>query len=370
MSVHRSGDEAPVVKASRIHSVAQKRGSAATAIDVEDVVKSFTGLYPALNGVNFSVAEGEMIGFLGPSGSGKTTLLRIIAGLEVQDSGTIRVRGESVDKLPVQERGIGFVFQNYALFKHMTVFENVAFGLRVQKYSSLEVQQRVQEVLSLVRLNELENRYPHQLSGGQAQRVALARALAPRPKVLLLDEPFAAIDTQVRRELRKWIRQIHDEVGITSIFVTHDQEEALEIADRVLVMNAGRIEQLGTPQEVYESPSSLFVASFVGEANHFHGKVQNQGLHAGPLKFTIERAIDSKPVDVIVRPADVQIRAATHDDVVTGSIARVVYKGTQYGVEICLDEGPQVTAYCEIAQRALLEIGQRVAVQVTRYRVF
>ena len=244
-------------------------------IHIKDVAKNF-GSFSALRGVNLDIRSGELIALLGPSGSGKTTLLRAIAGLESVDRGQILFGGEDASRLPVQGRRVGFVFQHYALFKHMTIGENVAFGLRVRdrRHRPAEdaIQRRVQELLALVQLPGLEKRYPNQLSGGQKQRVALARALAIEPRVLLLDEPFGALDAKVRKELRRWLRRLHDEMHVTSVFVTHDQEEALEVADRIVVMNHGRIEQLGAPDEVYQHPATPFVYEFLGDVNLFHGR--------------------------------------------------------------------------------------------------
>ena len=239
-------------------------------IRIENLSKRF-GDFPALHDINLHVKPGEFIALLGPSGSGKTTLLRIIAGLDFQDAGTVLFNGEDVSQRSVSERGVGFVFQNYALFKHMTVAENVAFGLSVKKGrerpSRAEIRDRAEELLRLVHLPDLGKRYPGQLSGGQRQRVALARALAINPKLLLLDEPFGALDAKVRKELRRWLVDLHRQMGLTSIFVTHDQDEALEMADRVVVMDHGVIEQVGTPEQVYMNPASPFVSTFVGETN-------------------------------------------------------------------------------------------------------
>ena len=239
-------------------------------IDLKAITKQF-GEYPALHGIDLTINKGEFIALLGPSGSGKTTLLRIIAGLEVQDSGTVKLGGEDVSQRKVADRGVGFVFQQYALFRHMTVAENIGFGLSVRPRSQRPAKQairaRAEELLGLVQLVGLGGRYPAQLSGGQRQRVALARALAIEPNLLLLDEPFGALDAKVRKDLRRWLRDLHQRLGITSIFVTHDQEEALELADRVVVMNQGRIEQVGTPEEIYMQPATPFVSQFVGETN-------------------------------------------------------------------------------------------------------
>jgi len=240
------------------------------SIAIESVSKHF-GAFQALNKVNLDIASGELVALLGPSGCGKTTLLRIIAGLEAADSGRLAFHGEDTTATPVRERQVGFVFQHYALFRHLTVFENVAFGLRVrprkQRPSNEFIKAKVTELLQLVQLDWLADRYPSQLSGGQRQRIALARALAVEPRVLLLDEPFGALDAQVRKELRRWLRRLHDELHITSVFVTHDQEEALEVADRVVVLNRGNIEQVGSPAEVYHQPATPFVVEFLGQAN-------------------------------------------------------------------------------------------------------
>ncbi|RRV22586.1 sulfate ABC transporter ATP-binding protein [Pseudomonas sp. o96-267] len=243
------------------------------SIEVTGVNKQF-GQFKALNEINLSIQSGELVALLGPSGCGKTTLLRIIAGLETPDSGSIGFHGEDVSEHDVRDRNVGFVFQHYALFRHMTVFDNVAFGLRMkpkrERPSEEVIKQKVHELLNLVQLDWLGDRYPEQLSGGQRQRIALARALAVEPKVLLLDEPFGALDAKVRKELRRWLARLHEEVHLTSVFVTHDQEEAMEVADRIVVMNKGVIEQIGTPAEVYEHPASDFVYHFLGDANRLY----------------------------------------------------------------------------------------------------
>ncbi len=242
------------------------------SIELTGITKRF-GSFVAVDDVNLTVDTGELLALLGPSGSGKTSLLRIIAGLEAPDTGSVAFHGEDATDTHVRERNVGFVFQHYALFGHMTIFENVAFGLRVrprrQRLPEAEIRKRVQRLLELVQLDFLADRFPHQLSGGQRQRIALARALAVEPRVLLLDEPFGALDARVRQELRRWLRRLHDEVHVTSVFVTHDQEEALEVADRVVVMNHGRIEQVGSPDEVYEHPATPFVLEFLGQVNRW-----------------------------------------------------------------------------------------------------
>ena len=244
------------------------------SIEVKNIQKNY-GDFVALGNINLTVPDGELVALLGPSGSGKTTLLRIIAGLEFADSGSVFIDGQETGDMHVKERKVGFVFQHYALFKHMTVFENVAFGLRVRpketRPSDFQIRRRVMELLSLVHLDKFYDRYPSQLSGGQRQRVALARSLAVEPKLLLLDEPFGALDAKVRKELRRWLRRLHDDIHITSIFVTHDQEEAMEVSDRVVVMNHGKIEQVGSPEDVYHQPSNGFVYDFLGNYNEFAG---------------------------------------------------------------------------------------------------
>ena len=255
------------------------------SIEIRDVSKTF-GTFQALSDVNLSVGTGELVALLGPSGSGKTTLLRIIAGLEFATQGSILFDGADASNQDARSRRVGFVFQHYALFRHMSIFENVAFGLRVRpratRPTNAEIKARVHELLGLVQLDGLAARFPSQLSGGQRQRVALARALAVQPSVLLLDEPFGALDARVRQELRSWLRRLHDELHITSVFVTHDQEEALEVSDRVVVMNHGKIEQIGTPDDVYEHPANPFVLNFLGSVNVFHGRGKAEEAHTAP----------------------------------------------------------------------------------------
>lgn len=284
------------------------------SIEVQRISKTF-GSFAALKEVSLTVGSGELVALLGPSGSGKTTLLRIIAGLEQPDagSGPIRFHHEDVAGRHVGSRRVGFVFQHYALFRHMTVFENVAFGLRVRprrsRPSRAGIAQKVHQLLKLVQLDFLSNRYSNQLSGGQRQRVALARALAMEPKVLLLDEPFGALDAKVRRELRQWLRRLHEEIHVTSVFVTHDQDEALELADRVAVMNQGRIEQVGTPDEVFHQPRTEFVVNFLGQVNQFHGRVEDGKVHFATLAWeSPEHALTPpRTASVFVRPHDLEV---------------------------------------------------------------
>src|SRR5438034_1507571 len=278
------------------------------SIEVRHLYKRF-GNTVVCDNLNLDIPAGELVALLGPSGSGKTTLLRIIAGLEVPDTGSVLFHGENATNTDVRERQVGFVFQHYALFGHMTIFENVAFGLRVRPKATRpgdkDIKAKVMELLKLVQLDWIADRYPHQLSGGQRQRIALARALAVEPKVLLLDEPFGALDAKVRRELRRWLRKLHDEMHITSVFVTHDQEEALEVADRVAVMNKGKIEQIGTPDEVYDKPANKFVYNFLGNVNLFHGRV-----HGGQVELHASGNGDASPPTVYVRPHDIDLTRA------------------------------------------------------------
>jgi len=284
------------------------------SIEVRHLAKRF-GAYQALADVSLHIETGELVALLGPSGCGKTTLLRIIAGLESADSGSVLFAGEDATDVHVRQRRVGFVFQHYALFRHMTVFENVAFGLRVrakaERPAEADIRSRVHELLSLVQMDGLAGRHPAQLSGGQRQRVALARALAVEPRVLLLDEPFGALDAKVRKELRRWLRRLHDELHVASVFVTHDQEEALEVADRVVLMNAGRIEQVGTPREVWEHPATPFVYGFLGDVNLFQGRVregiwQTEGMSL-PAPDVAAADGESAVATAYVRPHDVEV---------------------------------------------------------------
>ncbi len=282
------------------------------SIEVKHLSRRFGG-FQALDDVSLRIETGELVALLGPSGCGKTTLLRIIAGLEAADAGSVLFGGEDATSVGVRHRRVGFVFQHYALFKHMTVFENVAFGLRVKQRSErlgkTQIRAKVRELLELVQLDWLAGRYPSQLSGGQRQRIALARALAVEPRVLLLDEPFGALDAKVRKELRRWLRRLHDDLNIASVFVTHDQEEALEVADRVVLMNAGRIEQVGTPQEVWEHPSTPFVYGFLGDANQLQGRATRGIWQAQGLALPAPDLADAEnlPATAYVRPHDIDI---------------------------------------------------------------
>jgi sulfate/thiosulfate transport system ATP-binding protein len=293
------------------------------SIEVRNLNKRF-GQTVVCDNLNLDIPAGELVALLGPSGSGKTTLLRIIAGLEVPDSGTVLFHGADATNTDVRERQVGFVFQHYALFAHMTIFENVAFGLRVRpkatRPSEKEITSKVTELLKLVQLDWIADRYPHQLSGGQRQRIALARALAVEPKVLLLDEPFGALDAKVRKELRRWLRRLHDEVHVTSVFVTHDQEEAMEVADRIVVMNEGRIEQQGTPDLVYDNPATPFVLQFLGDVNLFHGRFgHGPGAKDGEVSY--------------VRPHELQIVEAAEEGSLAVTLAQALTVGPNTRLE-------------------------------------
>jgi len=309
-------------------------------ISIRSVEKKF-GRYPALNSVDLEIADGELVALLGPSGSGKTTLLRTIAGLEFPDKGQVLFEGEDVTFASAAARRVGFVFQQYALFKHMTVARNIAFGLDVRKGKDkppkAEIAKRVDDLLKLVELDGLGKRYPSQLSGGQRQRVALSRALAVQPSVLLLDEPFGALDATVRKSLRKELRRVHDATGVTTIFVTHDQEEALELADRVAILNAGRIEQIGTPHEVHDNPATPFVCGFVGEANRFEGSVSGGRFTAGPVTLPAPQAADGAAV-AFVRPHDMVLDAAGFP----AKVERVVLQGPLANIDASLSDGRRI----------------------------
>jgi sulfate transport system ATP-binding protein len=315
------------------------------SIAIQQVAKRF-GSFVALDDVSLAIASGSLTALLGPSGSGKSTLLRVIAGLEQPDSGNVSILGEDTTHLSPQKRGVGFVFQHYAAFKHLTVRDNVAFGLKIRKRPRAEIRTRVDELLALVQLDNFAHRYPSQLSGGQRQRMALARALAIEPKVLLLDEPFGALDARVRKELRAWLRRLHDDVHVTTVFVTHDQEEAMEVADRVAVMNEGRIEQTGKPRDLYEHPANEFVMSFVGSVNRLG--------------------------DSFVRPHDVEIRLAPNGATREAIVRRVLYLGFEVRIELALRDGQELWA--QVSRNEIdklgLEAGQAIFIRAAREQVF
>ena len=348
------------------------------SIEAKNIVKCF-GRFQALKGVDLKVETGELVALLGPSGSGKTTLLRIIAGLEEADSGDVLFHGEDVAQRSARDRQVGFVFQHYALFRHMSVLENVAFGLRVRprrlRPSNAEIKKRSVDLLNLVQLEGLADRRPSQLSGGQRQRVALARALAVEPRVLLLDEPFGALDAKVRQELRRWLRRLQDELQITTLFVTHDQEEALEVSDRVVVMNSGRIEQDGTPDEVYEHPASPFVYNFLGSVNLFHGRVHAGEAQLGPLSVDApEHArADNAPAIGYVRPHDLDVQLNPNGITVEALVRHVSAIGPVVRLELeRKDDGGAIEAeltrerYRELA----VKTGDSVHVKPKKLKVF
>jgi len=345
------------------------------SISVKNISKSF-GQFQALDNVSLEVPNGSLLALLGPSGSGKTTLLRIIAGLEVPDSGSVVAYDEDVTQQNARDRNVGFVFQHYALFRHMNVFENVAFGMRVRKQSKKLINDRVRELLQLVRLEGLERRYPSQLSGGQRQRVALARALAIQPRVLLLDEPFGALDAKVRQELRSWLRRLHEQIHTTSVFVTHDQEEAFEVADQVVVMNQGRIEQAGTPNDVFERPSNAFVMDFLGNVNVFHGRVQNGRAVLGSLEVDCPDYPhqEARNATLYVRPHELDIEHAPNGVASlkarvervnrAGSVAKVALQSVDFGLGFNVELSPE--RHLELALKA----GDTVYVSPRKVRVF
>lgn len=348
------------------------------SIQVEQVRKNF-GDFVAVDNVSLSIQSGELTALLGPSGSGKTTLLRLIAGLEQTDSGRIIFHGEDISHQHVSERGVGFVFQHYALFKNMTVFENVAFGLTVKprkfRPSPSEIKQKVHRLLELVQLDWTADRYPSQLSGGQRQRIALARALAVEPKVLLLDEPFGALDAKVRAELRRWLRRLHDEIHVTSVFVTHDQEEALEVADRIVVMNKGRIEQDGTPEQVYDNPANPFVYEFLGTVNLFHARVRHGDtlVNTNSSDQPASQAEVELPGFAYVRPHEIEVVLQAEADTIAARLELITVVGPVVRLELQAD-GAERVVHVELNKEQFkklgLSVGQQVFLKPRYSRVF
>jgi sulfate transport system ATP-binding protein len=339
------------------------------SIHVERLTKRF-GAFHAVDDVSFSVAAGELVALLGPSGGGKSTILRIIAGLERADAGTVAIEEERVEHLDARERRVGFVFQHYALFRHMNVRENVAFGLQVAGVKANERRARVDELLALIGLEGFGDRMPSQLSGGQRQRVALARALAPKPRLLLLDEPFAAIDAKVRQELRSWLRALHDETHVTSVFVTHDQDEAFALADRVIILNQGRLEQAGTPTEIVDAPATEFVARFVADANSLDAVVRGGQAFVGALSVPAPDLAEGSRARVVVRAYEVKIGRADADAIAL--VRRVTALGDRVRVDLILDGGGPMFAHFPRRSTMLegIEPGCRAAVEVTRALVY
>ncbi|MFD0667443.1 sulfate/molybdate ABC transporter ATP-binding protein [Ramlibacter sp. MAHUQ-53] len=358
------------------------------SIEIRNVSKQF-GDFHALRDVSLHIDSGELVALLGPSGCGKTTLLRIIAGLESAGQGSILFSGEDTTDVHVRDRQVGFVFQHYALFRHMSVFENVAFGLRVKprhlRPSEAQIKAKVMELLKLVQLDWLADRFPSQLSGGQRQRIALARALAVEPKVLLLDEPFGALDAKVRKELRRWLRRLHDELHVTSIFVTHDQEEALEVADRVVLMNAGKVEQVGSPQEVWDHPASPFVYGFLGDVNMFHGRAHQGEVHLEGLQLAAPEHADAEDAKALayVRPHDLDVvryvQGAGQDDQgrsrgIVARLDRAIVVGPIARLELVPVDGGDRVIEAQIPAQQFreqgLQEGETLLVTPRRARVF
>lgn len=354
------------------------------SIEVRNVNKKF-GSFTALDNVNLTFPNGELVALLGPSGCGKTTLLRVIAGLERADSGQILLDGEDATDRDVRQRQVGFVFQHYALFKHMTVFENIAFGLRVRprakRPSEAEIRSKVTRLLDLIQLGWVADRFPTQLSGGQRQRIALARALAVEPRVLLLDEPFGALDAKVRKELRRWLRQLHDELHVSSIFVTHDQEEALEVSDKVILINKGRVEQLGTPWQIYNEPASAFAYSFIGNVNEFRGRVDGGYVKVGDDRISLGNSKFANGQDVVafVRPHETQISPDVQNgEGISAKVHRILGNGPVTRIELIANgdarKGKNEFFEVEIPKAELdtlgISAGQRVKLTSSRISVF
>jgi sulfate transport system ATP-binding protein len=339
-------------------------------IEVSNLTKRF-GAVTAVSGVSFRVNEGELLGLLGPSGSGKTTVLRMIAGLETPTSGDIYLDGKRVNDLRVQDRNIGFVFQHYALFKHMTVADNIAFGLTIKKLPRVQAHARVTELLLLMGLEELGSRYPHQLSGGQRQRVAIARALAPRPSVLLLDEPFGAVDAKVRQELREWLIRLHVDLNVTSLFVTHDQEEAMEVSDRLIVFAKGQLEQAGSPAEVYEEPATEFVARFIGSMNIVDAEVKDGIARVGTLDFPTAGYGDGSRIRIGFRPYYVKVSEDPARFRQTARLRHIYFLGVAYRLEIETDDGLLLRSRMnkEEFRQFHFEVGRPVSYAITQFRI-
>ena len=326
-------------------------------VELKDINKTYAG-YQASNHVSFGIEQGKLIALLGPSGSGKTTILRMIAGLETPDSGEIVIDGKVVNNIPASERGIGFVFQNYALFRYMTVYDNIAFGLNVKKENKKYIDERVHELLKLISLEGLEKRYPSQLSGGQRQRVAFARALAPNPHLLLLDEPFAAIDAKVRQELRSWLKEMIEKLGITSIFVTHDQDEAIEVADEIIITNKGHIEQKGTPLEIYQNPQTAFAATFFGQTSQI---TNYQSFHSFPKVDNVDKAIIRPEFVKVSKKNEVQRFGPSASE---GVVERVSFRGDSLEVLVNVN-GNQIIAKRGLEEKSIAA-GEKVDVFLYR----
>ncbi|MGL4772321.1 MAG: sulfate/molybdate ABC transporter ATP-binding protein [Clostridium sp.] len=347
------------------------------SIDIIGLSKNY-GSFKALEDINLSINSGELVALLGPSGSGKTTLLRIIAGLEGEHDGKIIFNGEDNTNKKVQNRNVGFVFQHYALFRHMTVYDNVAFGLKIRKKSvrpsKEEIDKKVNELLELIKMKDYASRYPEQLSGGQRQRVALARALAVEPKVLLLDEPFGALDAKVRKELRRWLRKLHDNYSITSVFVTHDQEEAMDVADRIVIVNKGKIEQIGSPEEVYENPKNPFVYDFLGNVNVFHGRINNGKINIGSTQYDLPNGSNSKYGEkTYVRPHEIHIQKHEQEGYIKSKVSLIRILGALVYLEVYREDAKEYVEV-EIARERFealkIQVGDEVYIIPKDIKVF
>lgn len=341
------------------------------SIKVENLNKSFNH-FNAVDNISFVVDKGEFVTLLGPSGSGKSTVLRCIAGLETPTAGRIEVKGEDITQVPVQERKVGFVFQHFALFKHMNVLDNIAFGLKVRGVSQKERYEKVRKLLGLVGLEGLEKRMPSQLSGGQRQRVALARALAPEPELLLLDEPFGALDTRLRKELRNWLKELHRRIQLTTLLVTHDQEEAFELSDRILVIHKGKIEQNAPPQKIFDAPATQFVAGFVGETNQIEGIVREGEVAWGHFRFKAVHLPEGAKAHVLFRPNDVYVTSYKEKGGWPGTIESIHYLGATEVLDIKMGEDQKLAAHIPKGVAALsgFSVGKTVYIMVTEAHVF
>lgn len=329
-------------------------------VQMKGVNKSF-GNFQASKNINFGIEKGKLVGLLGPSGSGKTTILRMLAGLETADSGDILIDGKVVNDVPASKRGIGFVFQSYALFRYMTIYDNVAFGLKIQKWPKQRIKERVQEMLKLVGLEGLENRYPNQLSGGQRQRIAFARALAPQPQLLLLDEPFAAIDAKVRLELRSWLREMISSVGVTSIFVTHDQDEAIEVADQIIITNQGQIEQIGSPKDIYRTPHTPFVAQFIGQSSVVENFQKFSGFENADIRAK-HAAVRPEYITVTKQGEFLKYPIGSEEGVVLST----AFRGSEIELKIRVKDS--VLTAKRLLDEAPIDVGETVKVFI--YRVY
>jgi sulfate transport system ATP-binding protein len=348
------------------------------SIQITNISKTF-GTFTALKNISLTIGSGELVALLGPSGCGKTTLLRIIAGLESPDpgSGPVLFHDDDVSASDVRHRKVGFVFQHYSLFRHMNIFDNIAFGLKVRprkhRPSKEEIKERVHALLKLVQLERHAGLYPSQLSGGQRQRVALARSLAVEPKILLLDEPFGALDAKVRKDLRRWLRRLHEEMSITSVFVTHDQDEAMEVADRIVVMNQGTIEQIGTPQEVYDHPANAFVYHFIGDVNLFHGRMDGGKIHLHQEAMPVEQAPEIPAVVAYVRPHDIELSRTPHPEAIAARIVHISIAGPVTKIQLIrLDTHDSVEAEItrQLYDQLQLRTGETVYVNLRNLRIF